>query len=506
MASFLDAYVAPKKDIPRRAYLTVSTLVAAAILALWCVLSYGGLVRGDFLPTPDEVVTAAINGIEDGSLLVNTAVSVTEIMSGFIIASIFAVPLGILMGSFKIVEAAIEPVTNFVRYLPVSALIPLLILWVGIGIEEKISVIFIGTFFQQLILIADVSRGVPQDLLDVSYTLGASRRTVVARVLIPATLPGVMDTLRVTLGWAWTYLVVAELVAGQQGPRLFHPEFDARAVHRPDLPRHHGHRAARPDHRSVVQAAAQLAAALGRPCVTVTAAANSASRMSRCGSRSRGGTAGHRAREHLARRRGQGVLGHRRAFRLRQDEPAASGRRPDRADRGSHLRSTTRAISGPGKDRGMVFQSYTLFPWLTVRENVEFGLRIARHVRRRSGARSRGEFIAQVGPERLRAAYPKQLSGGMMQRVALARALANDPAILLMDEPFGALDSQTRSLMQELLLRDLAELAQDGAVHHPRHRRVDPARRPRLCDDGAARPHQGDGGDRHCRGRAPWTC
>jgi NitT/TauT family transport system permease protein len=204
MPSFLDAYAAPKKEIPRRVYLTVSTLTALSVLVLWSVLSYGQVVRSDFLPTPDEVVSAAINGLADGSLLVNTRVSVTEIMSGFIIASIFSVPLGILMGSFKIVEAALEPVTNFVRYLPVSALIPLLILWVGIDIEEKISVIFIGTFFQQLILIADVSRGVSQDLLDVSYTLGANRRTVVARVLIPATLPGVMDTLRVTLGWAWT--------------------------------------------------------------------------------------------------------------------------------------------------------------------------------------------------------------------------------------------------------------------------------------------------------------
>ena len=98
-------------------------------------------------------------------------------MSGFIIASLLAVPLGILMGSFKIVEAAIEPVTNFIRYLPVIAhSIPLLILWVGIGIEEKVAVIFIGTFFQQLILIADVVAQVPHDLLDVSYTLGASRR------------------------------------------------------------------------------------------------------------------------------------------------------------------------------------------------------------------------------------------------------------------------------------------------------------------------------------------
>src|SRR5438034_292460 len=164
-----------------------------------------------------RTVQAGIDMARDGSLFVNTAASVTEIMAGFIVASLISVPLGILMGSFKIVEAAVEPVTNFVRYLPVSALIPLLILWVGIGIEEKITVIFIGTFFQQLILIADVSRGVSQDLLDVSYTLGADRRTVVTRVLIPATMPGVMDTLRVTLGWAWTYLVVAELVAGNKG-------------------------------------------------------------------------------------------------------------------------------------------------------------------------------------------------------------------------------------------------------------------------------------------------
>jgi NitT/TauT family transport system permease protein len=219
--SWLEAYTTPKKDIPRRAYLAVSLLVAVLLLAVWCVLSYGGLVRGDFLPTPGAVVAAAIANIKDGSLALPPAVSVSEIMAGFIIASLLSVPLGILMGSFKVVEAAIEPVTNFVRYLPVSALIPLLILWVGIGIEEKISVIFIGTFFQQLILIADVSRSIPHDLLDVSYTLGASRRTVVSRVLIPASMPGVMDTLRVTLGWAWTYLVVAELVAGNKGLGYF---------------------------------------------------------------------------------------------------------------------------------------------------------------------------------------------------------------------------------------------------------------------------------------------
>ena len=109
-------------------------------------------------------------------------------------------------------------------------------------------------------------------------------------------------------------------------------------------------------------------------------------------------------------------------------------------------------VDGPGPDRGMVFQSYTLFPWLTVRENVEFGLK-----RRGMPAAERdpivNRYLNETGLAAFHDAYPKQLSGGMMQRVAIARALANDPKILLMDEPFGALDSQTRNSMQKLLLR-----------------------------------------------------
>ncbi|WP_353741631.1 ABC transporter ATP-binding protein [Pseudomonas fluorescens] len=109
-------------------------------------------------------------------------------------------------------------------------------------------------------------------------------------------------------------------------------------------------------------------------------------------------------------------------------------------------------VEGPGADRGMVFQSYTLFPWLTVRQNVEFGLK-----RRGMPAAQRKDivdyYVNEVGLSGFADNYAKQLSGGMMQRVAIARALANDPQILLMDEPFGALDSQTRLQMQQLLLR-----------------------------------------------------
>jgi ABC-type nitrate/sulfonate/bicarbonate transport system ATPase subunit len=118
---------------------------------------------------------------------------------------------------------------------------------------------------------------------------------------------------------------------------------------------------------------------------------------------------------------------------------------------GGEIALDGRPVTAPGRERGMVFQSYTLFPWLTVRKNVAFGPSLA-GVPEEKRLRDAEEFIRLVGLTGFEDAYPRQLSGGMMQRVALARALANDPAVLLMDEPFGALDSQTRSLMQELLL------------------------------------------------------
>jgi NitT/TauT family transport system permease protein len=217
LAGLLTRVLTPRKEIPRSLDIGAGVVVAGAILLLWCVLTYGGLVDTNFCPPPDRVAAAFIRSLMDGTLLRNAWSSLVVINLGFFLSSIIAIPLGILMGSFRVVQSALEPVVNFTRYLPVTSMIPLLILWIGIGIEQKIAVIFIGTFFQQLVMFADVSARVPDELFNAAYTLGAKKRQVVTRVLLPATLPGVIDTLRVTMGWAWTYLVVAELVASSSG-------------------------------------------------------------------------------------------------------------------------------------------------------------------------------------------------------------------------------------------------------------------------------------------------
>jgi NitT/TauT family transport system permease protein len=188
------------------------------LLILWSVLSYRGFVKPSyFLPTPTQVVNAAGRMIQTGELGEHAIASLSVVITGWAVAALLSIPLGILMGSLQTFEAFVEPIVDFVRYLPVSAMIPLLILYVGINFEERVAVIFIGTFFQLILMVADVAAHVANDLLDSAYTLGASRFRVFTTILLPATLPGVMDALRITLGWAWTYVVVAELVAADRG-------------------------------------------------------------------------------------------------------------------------------------------------------------------------------------------------------------------------------------------------------------------------------------------------
>ena len=208
----------PLEPIGSNVYTATLLLSIAIIIGVWAIISYSGIVHpAFFLPNPTQVIVAAGQMLQTGELAQNAQASLVIILSGWAIAAVVSIPVGILMGTYKVVEAFFEPPIDFMRYLPISALIPLLILWVGIDEKEKITVIFLGTFFQLVLIVADVASHVSKDLLDSAYTLGVSRWRVLTTVLIPATLPGVMDALRITLGWAWTYLIVAELIAADHG-------------------------------------------------------------------------------------------------------------------------------------------------------------------------------------------------------------------------------------------------------------------------------------------------
>ncbi|HWR40856.1 MAG TPA: ABC transporter permease [Patescibacteria group bacterium] len=207
----------PKVEISRALYLTLSVFSFVALLAIWSALTYSDLISPLFLPTPGKVVNDGFLLFTQFNLLDDVMASVWRVTAGFVLAAIIGVPIGILMGSLKICEAAVEPVLSFIRYMPASAFIPLFILWLGIGESEKIAVIFFGTFFPLALMIMDVTKNVPTDLIDTAYTLGVSRQGVFRRIILPASMPGIVDTLRITFGWAWTYLVVAEIVAAGSG-------------------------------------------------------------------------------------------------------------------------------------------------------------------------------------------------------------------------------------------------------------------------------------------------
>jgi NitT/TauT family transport system permease protein len=215
--SVADRYLTPKEPIPGRLASTLGLLGFGVVLGLWSLLSYGGIFDEFFLPTPTAVVDSGYDLFKNEGFAYDVWASTRRILIGFVLSAFVGIPLGIAIGSFRVIQAFFEPVIAVVRYMPASAFVPLLIIWFGLGDSEKVAVIFIGVFFPITLLIADVSANIPRELLHSSYTLGASRLQVFLRVLLPASWPGVLDNLRIGMGWAWTYLIVAELVAAERG-------------------------------------------------------------------------------------------------------------------------------------------------------------------------------------------------------------------------------------------------------------------------------------------------
>ncbi len=207
----------PNKEIAKPIYTGAGITIFLILLGIWSVLSYGGFVNQLFLPSPDRIIKTAIAMFQSGEIWGDIGISFSRVALGFLLAALIGVPLGILMGTLRIMEGAFEPIIGFIRYMPASAFIPLFILWIGLGESEKMAVIFFGTFFQLTLMVMDVTKNVQNELIEVSYTLGANKLQLFGKVILPASMPGIIDTLRITFGWAWTYLVVAELVGASEG-------------------------------------------------------------------------------------------------------------------------------------------------------------------------------------------------------------------------------------------------------------------------------------------------
>jgi len=206
-----------KGEIPKTLYIFLACSTFLTLFCIWCILTYGGHVQPYFLSSPSDVIKALAKLVSDYGFLSDIKVSTFRIFAGFAISVLLAVPLGILMGCFKVFQALISPFVSFMRYLPVPALVPFCILWFGIGELQKMIIVFIGVFFQLVLMIADIVYDTPDELLETSYTLGAGTRNAIFDVVIPHSMPQIVDGFRITMGWAWGWLILAELVGAKQG-------------------------------------------------------------------------------------------------------------------------------------------------------------------------------------------------------------------------------------------------------------------------------------------------
>ena len=204
-------------DLDLRWRIGLGVTGVAVILGMWHVAAASIVQKESILPTPAATWSAVLDLQADGTLGEAVWVSTLRILVGYAISVAIGIVIGLLIGSYRSVEAFFEPQIGFLRYIPASALTPLFLLWFGIGESPKIWLIVLGSVFFNIVMMADVARDVPRELLNAAYTLGAGRWTVLRRVILRHSIPGIIDVARVNLAAAWLMLVVAELLAADQG-------------------------------------------------------------------------------------------------------------------------------------------------------------------------------------------------------------------------------------------------------------------------------------------------
>jgi NitT/TauT family transport system permease protein len=194
----------------------VITSIAAPLLLWWLVTTFGN-IDSKFLPSPADVFKAFARLWSTRELLKDTVASLWRVGVGFLLAVACSIPVGVLMGSFASIRALLEPLFGLMRYMPAPAFIPLFILYLGIGEEPKITLIFIGVFFFNSLMVMDTVKFVPKDLIEATYTMGGNRWQTLIQVILPYVLPGILDACRINLAAAWQLVIVSELIAATEG-------------------------------------------------------------------------------------------------------------------------------------------------------------------------------------------------------------------------------------------------------------------------------------------------
>jgi NitT/TauT family transport system permease protein len=205
------------EDIPARLRTVLNITSIALPLLLWWLITTFGQFDPKFLPSPPQVLAAFSRLLQSGELLQDTVASVLRVGVGFLGATLFSIPIGVLMGGFASIRALLEPLFGFIRYMPAPAFIPLLILYLGIGEESKVILIFIGVFFFNVLMAMDTVKFVPKDLIESTFMLGGNRIATLLQVIFPYVLPGLIDACRINLAAAWQLVMVAELIAATEG-------------------------------------------------------------------------------------------------------------------------------------------------------------------------------------------------------------------------------------------------------------------------------------------------
>ena len=204
-------------DIPTAVTVGASAAGVACLLGLWGLTSTVWASDGFQVPTMAATWDALFEMADSGELWTDFRASLERVGIGYGISITIGVALGVLIGSFRSAEAFLEPQVGFLRYIPASALTPLFLIWMGIDEAPKIALIVVGTVFYNVLMVADVAKAVPSQMINAAYTLGARRLTVLRRVILPHSWPGILDVARINLAAAWLMLVVAELLAAQEG-------------------------------------------------------------------------------------------------------------------------------------------------------------------------------------------------------------------------------------------------------------------------------------------------